>query len=271
MISPQAAMAQGLADSPQGIVREAVANELRSPLVTHHCSYEYHRDIGGTEETRRIIQSSDLLVEKLIRVGNAPVSQDEEQKENQHLWMLLGSARDQEEQRKSQQKAEEHIRALVEAVPDAFRFTEVGFENGSHGEKLLHYSFQPAPDFKPKRADLEVLRAMAGTIIIDEAKRQIVKFEARLFRDVDFGWGVLVHLSKGGNLVFEREAAIRRDCNINFLSVNAYGRILLVKKLEVHWTFDHFQCFRHSLNLASAVAMLTAANISPLDNQTFLK
>jgi hypothetical protein len=99
-------------------------------------------------------------------------------------------------------------------------------------------------------------------MVVDAAKSQILQFNAHLFQDVDFGWGMLVRLKKGGNLFFQRDPAEGNSSNIRELSMNVNGRILLFRKLEIHWTFDHFACFREPVALASAVAMLTSPSIS---------
>lgn len=217
-----------------------------------------------------MIKSNDLVVGKLVRIGNMPVSQDLDKKEDEHLRHILENLHEQEQQRRQQQKFEGHMRALIQAMPEAFHFTQAQTETGPQGQRLIDLKFEPAGDFKPASTELEVLRGLVGTVTIDEAKKQIVRLEAQLFRDVDFGWGILIHLNKGGKLALDREPTDGTACNIRAFSINADGRVLLLKKLQVHWSFDHFACFRHSLSLASAVAMLTAPNFSlHLRNQAF--
>ena len=210
-----------------------------------------------------MIKSSDLLVGKLIRVDDAPIPPDREEKEDQQLRELLANSSEQAERRKQQRRFEDRLRALVQAVPQAFEFTETQTETGPEKHQWVTYAFRPAPDFKPPSIDLEVLRGLAGTMVVDATRNQIVRFNAHLFRDVDFGWGVLVRLKKDGNLFFQRDAAEGNRWNIRELSLNVNGRILLLRKLEIRWTFDHFACFREPVALASAVAMLTAPSISP--------
>jgi hypothetical protein len=255
------------AAGPQQLVRQAVANELASPFFTGNCTYQYHREVSGTEETRFMVKSSELVVGKLLRINGTPLSPDREQSEDRRLRELLDDPQKQERERRQQQRFEHQARALVEALPTAFRYTQMQFETGSHGQSLVHLQFQPAADFKPTTATLELLRAMTGSMVIDEAKKEIVRLEARLFRDVDFGWGVLVHVSKGGTLVLERDPSGQTVSNIRKLSLDVNGRILLVRKLEIHWSFDHFACFANNLSLRSAIAMLTTSNFAQMSRR----
>jgi hypothetical protein len=258
------AAAQSRSQTGPELIRQSIANELASDLVTQNCSYQYDRQVSGKWETRLMVNSRDLLVGKLIRIDNAPIPPDREEKEDRRLRDLLANPAEQAEQRKQQRRFEDRLRALVQAIPQAFEFTETQTEIGPEKHKWVHFSFRPAADFKPPGTDLEILRGLEGTMVVDATKSQILQFNAHLFRDVDFGWGMLVHLKKAGNLFFQRDPAEGNRSNIRELSLNVNGRIFLLRKLEIHWTLDHFACFREPVALASAVAMLTSPSISLL-------
>lgn len=256
--------AQSGTETGPELIRQSVANEVASTFLTQNCSYQFHRQVSGKQETLQMIKSSDLLIGKLVRVDQAPISRDREENEDRHLRELLANSGEQAEQRKQQRRFEERMRVLVEAIPEAFEFTETQTEMGPEKHQLVHFAFRPAANFKPPSMDLEILRGLVGTMIVDATKNQILQFNARLFRDVDFGGGMLVRLKKDGNLFFQRDPGEGNGSNIRELSLNVNGRILLFRKWEIHWTFDHFACFREPIALASAVAMLTSPSISLL-------
>jgi hypothetical protein len=251
------AFAQGSHDT-QDLVRQAVGNEQTTPFLAKECTYQYHRLVSGKHETLQMIKTNDLIVGKIVRIDNAPVSKDEEQKENNELRRLLHDSSAQQQQRKRQQRFDHYIRELIQSLPQAFRYTETDTEVAADGARLIHLTFQPAPDFHPASADLEVMRGLSGVMVIDDQRKRIVKLDAHLFRDVDFGWGLLVQLNKGGNLLLEREPTSPPGANVLALTMNIEGRILLFKKLEIHWSFDHFAWFDRPMDLRSAVTLLTA-------------
>lgn len=255
------AFAQSSPD-PQELVRQAVGNELASPFLPENCTYQYHRQGSGRHETLLMVKSSDLIVGKVVRIDNMPVSKDQEQKENDQLRRLLHDPDLQQQQRKRQQRFDHFTRELVAALPQAFHYTETETEGAADGRHLIHLAFQPAPDFHPATTELELLRAMAGALVIDDQRKRIVRLAAHTFREIDFGWGLLVHLNKGANLLLERETTPRLGSDLSALSVNIEGRILLLKKLDVHWSFDHFASFGRTLDLASAVGLLTAPDLA---------
>ena len=258
------AAAQSRTQTGPELIRQSVANELASDFVTQNCSYQFHRQVSGKWETRLMVNSRDLLVGKLIRIDNAPIPPDREEREDRRLRDVLANSAVQAEQRKQQRRFEDRLRALVRAIPQAFEFTETQTEIGPEKHKWVHFAFRPAADFKPPGTDLEILRGLEGTMVVDATKSQILEFNARLFRDVDLGWGMLIHLKKDGSLFFQRDPAEGNSSNIRELSLNVNGRIFLLRKLEIQWTFDHFACFREPMALASAVAMLTSPSISLL-------
>src|SRR6516225_6127418 len=201
------AAAQSRTQAGPELIRQSVANELASDFVTQNCSYQYHRQVSGKWETWLMVNSRDLLVGKLIRIDNAPIPPDREEKEDRRLRDVLANSAEQAEQRKQQRRFEDRMRALVRAIPQAFEFTETQTEIGPEKHKWVHFAFRPAADFKPPGTDLEILRGLQGTMVVDATKSQILQFNAHLFRDVDFGWGMLVHLKKAGNLFFQRDPA----------------------------------------------------------------
>ena len=255
------AFAQGSHDA-QELVRQAVANEQAVPFLAEPCRYQYHRLVSGKHETLEMIKTSDLIVGKVVRIDNRPISKGEEHKEDDELRRLLHDPSAQQQQRKRQQRFEHYIRELIQSLPQAFRYTETNPEVAADGTRLIHLSFQPAPDFHPASAELEVMRGLSGVMVIDDQRKRIVKLDAHLFRDIDFGWGILVHVNQGGNLLLEREPANQPGADVRALTLNIDGRILLFKKLEIHWSFDQFRWFDRAIDLAAAVNLLTAPDMA---------
>ena len=250
-------LAQKTPAATEELVREAVRTELASPFVTQNCTYEYNRSISGKQERLTMVKSSDLVVGKVVEIGGKPITQGEGEKQNAQLRRLLHDTAEQEQQRKKQQKFEQYTRQLMEALPDAFNYEENQSEVSGAGARLIHLSFQPAPDYHPAATNLEWLRGLAGEMVIDERRKKIVRFDGQLFRDIDFGWGILVHLDRGGKVQLKRATADPASSALQALMLDFDARILLLKRLDVQVEFDHFVCLNRNIDLASAVEMLT--------------
>ena len=245
------------------LVRQAVANELTQPFLAENCTYQYHREVSGKHETLLMVRSNDgLLLGKVVRVDNVPLPEDEARKEDDRLRHLLNDSAAQQQQRRKQQRVEHYIRELIQAMPQAFRYTETKIESSADGGRLIHLAFEPALDYRPPSTELELMRGLSGVMVIHEQKKRIMRLEAHVFREIDFGWGILIQVNQGGSLLLEREPASPPGSDVRVFSLNIDGRILLLKKLNIHWSFDHFARLPRALDLASAVSLLTAPDVA---------
>ena len=99
----------------------------------------------------------------------------------------------------------------------------------------MHLKFTPNPKFDPPNHETAVYVGMQGDMVIDENAMRIAKIDGTLFRDVDFGWGILGRLYKGGKFIIEqRDVGGRWETVRETLQFN--GRILLFKSLTIDST-----------------------------------
>jgi len=80
--------------------------------------------------------------------------------------------------------------------------------------KVEKFTFRPNPNFSPSDLETQVLPAMTGEIWIDAALERVVRLEGHVQHDVDFGWGILGRLDKGGWVVIE-QADVGPDMGID--------------------------------------------------------
>ena len=86
---------------------------------------------------------------------------------------------------------------LLRALPDAFVYRYAGSAETASG-KMEKFDFRPNPDFSPPSLETQILKSMAGEIWIDPAQERVTRLKGWLTRDVNFGWGLLGRLDKGG-------------------------------------------------------------------------
>jgi hypothetical protein len=90
--------------------------------------------------------------------------------------------------------------------------------------------FSPRPDFAPHSLVDKILKAMGGTIWIDEQARQIVRLEARFLDSVKVGGGLLGSVQKGGNVVLEQQFVNNEVWMPSFAEFHLNARVLLLHK-----------------------------------------
>ena len=93
---------------------------------------------------------------------------------------------------------------MLTSLPDAFLYTYAGTQPGPNGDELVHLTFKPNPNFNPPNHETAVYQGMQGDMLIDPKAMRIAKIDGTLFKDVDFGWGILGRLYKGGKFFIEQ-------------------------------------------------------------------
>ncbi len=119
--------------------------------------------------------------------------------------MTLSSSDPGRQRRRKQAEDTDAGRALkvLRALPNAFVYQYVGSGAGPTG-KVEKFTFRPNPNFSPPDLETQILTEMAGEIWIDGTHERVVRLEGHLQQDVDFGWGILGRLNRGGWIVIEQ-------------------------------------------------------------------
>jgi hypothetical protein len=96
---------------------------------------------------------------------------------------------------------------------------------------------------------------MEGDMLIDKQAMRIAKIDGTLFKDVDFGWGILGKLYKGGKFRIVQKDIGGGHWEEVEETLKFFGKILLIKSLTV-WSSETMTDFRPiSPNLTTAQAL----------------
>ena len=200
----------------QALVERALANELNAAQnanfdanndanqdASHPMRYQLRKTSPRVTTTKEILETRDGEVARLIAINDKPLSPAAEANEEARLNALLGDPGKQ--RRRKQAEDDDAGRALkvLRALPSAFLYQDAGPAEGPTG-KVEKFTFRPNPGFDPLYLETEALPAMAGEIWIDPVHLRVARLEAHLQQDVDFGWGILGRLNKGGWIVIEQ-------------------------------------------------------------------
>ncbi|HEY2861490.1 MAG TPA: hypothetical protein VGJ21_23980 [Terracidiphilus sp.] len=181
------------------LVQRALATESKAAEDrSHPMRYQLRKTSPRLTTTKDLIETRDGAVARLLAVNDQPPSPPDLQKDDARLDALL---RDPGKQRHRKQGEDEDTgRALkvLRALPTAFVYQYAGTVEDGSGHAVARFTFTPDPKFSPPDLETEVLTQMTGEIWIDPAQVRVEHLQAKLRQDVDFGWGVLGRLYKGG-------------------------------------------------------------------------
>ncbi len=248
-------------DVPAGeLVRQTVANEVRAANAGGHYMYRLTKVTPSGSETQQIIETREWAIGRMIRRDGRPLTSREQQQEVDRLNKLRRDPRRVKALQETLHHDEQRVRRLMRALPDAFEYEYGGTGTDEAGRSLLRLTFRPNHAYDPPSRDLAVLTGMEGTMLIDATARRLVRVEAALVRDVDFGWGILGRLYRGGEFLLEQRNVGADRWAISTLRLHFKGRVLLLKSINIDSLMrtSDFRRMPDDLTLEQGLARLLA-------------
>jgi hypothetical protein len=96
---------------------------------------------------------------------------------------------------------------------------------------------------------------MQGDMLIDPRAARFAKIDGTLFKDVDFGWGILGRLYQGGKFIIEQKEVGGGHWEMVRQTLQFNGRILLVKPLTISSTETTYDFHPVPANITTAQAL----------------
>jgi hypothetical protein len=212
------------------LVNRALATELRSAQDTQHpMRYRLRKSSPRLASTKEIFETKDGAVARLVSINDRPLSTTDEEKEQVRLNSLLSNPSRQRHRKQAEDEDTARVMKVLRVLPNAFTYRYAGAGVGPTG-KVEKFTFHPNRGFDPPDLETQVLTAMAGEIWIDAAQERVARLEGHLQDDVDFGWGILGRLNKGGWIEIEQDDVGNHQWRVVRFQMVMNGRILLKTK-----------------------------------------
>ena len=185
---------------PAALVRNASWNELHSSGTPSPVRYKLRKQDAKAVTTKEIVETKDGEVARLIAKNDKPLTPAENQAELARLNNLLAHPEIQEHRHKREQEDSGREDELVKLMPNAFLLHISRHGAGTERAPAYRLALKPNPNFIRPTARPRLYHGMEGELWIDQGQQRIVKLDAHLIDDVNFGWGILGKLYKGGSL-----------------------------------------------------------------------
>ena len=223
--------------SPHDLAAEAAANEL---VAMHHkgsyLRYRMETVNERGEQVRDVIESKDGTVARLILKDGKPLTAEQDQAERQRLNDMIASPAGYSKHVRNTESEKSMADKLVPLIADAMINTYTPGQpqsgrNGGAPEIVLDY--MPNPKFVPPNTQAQGLTGLQGRVWIDAKTHYVVRMEGRIFRPVNFGWGMLAHIYPGGKLEMNQTNVGDNRWIFTDFSMELSVRALMVKKLDI--------------------------------------
>ena len=247
---------------PLELVRRAAANEIQAADSHVYYMFKDRDEEKGHSITKEVVQTPQGGLLRTIAINDKPLTPEQRAKDDQKLQKF---ANDPEARRKRKQATKEEDQRdslMLTSLPDAFLYTFAGEQPGPNGSPLVHLTFKPNPKFNPPNHETMVYQGMQGDMLIDPRAGRFAKIDGTLFKDVDFGWGILGRLYQGGKFIIEQKDVGGGHWEMVSQTLQFNGRVLLVKPLTVssaETTYD-FRPVPANITTAQALELLYKSN-----------
>ena len=224
---PQSAAAQQFTDA---MVKRALSHEMNSARDPQHpMRYTPRKASPRLTQTKEIFETRDGNVARLVRLNDQPLTADDAAKEEARLNALLAEPGRQQRRKQSEDADTARAMKVLRVLPQAFLYQFSGVSEGPTG-RTARFAFKPNPKFDPPDLETQVLKSMTGEIWIDTQHERVVRLEGHLDDDVDFGWGILGRLYKGGWVVIEQADVNGGQWRITRFQMKMQGRVVFKNK-----------------------------------------
>jgi hypothetical protein len=241
----QIAAGQQLSMDPVDLVRRATQNEIAHSGATKPPYFMYRDNTQWKDHsvTTLNIETSEGGLSRTIAKNGKALTPDEQAQADEKLKKYAYDSEARRKKRQSNREDDQRANTLMRSLPDAFTYTVLGVSNGPNGHKLVRLKFVAKPDWSAPTRETRVLEGMQGDIVVDETASRIAEINGTLFKDVDFGWGILGRLDKGGRFIIKQSEVGDGKWEQTEETLQFNGKVLMLKPLNI-WSTETLTDFR---------------------------
>ena len=264
---------------PGELVRTAVQNEIKTVNEdTDRFMFRSTKTTPKGSTTKIYVETKEATAGLVVAYNGKPLTPDQRRSEEARVERFLSNPEELRKKRNQEREDEQRTLRIVRAIPDAFLFEYAGEEQASAGigrlgDPLVKLKFRPNPRYEPPSRAEQVLTGMQGFVLVDAVRLRLASIDGTLFRDVNFGWGILGHLDRGGHFLIQQQEIAENRWDISRMSLDFTGKILLVKSLTISSTevFSGFKKVPADLTFAQALDLLKKEETAEAENPTTSK
>ncbi len=248
--------------SPQELVRRTIEKEIKANSDVKFMFRDRKQTAHGTE-TRLVVETQQATAGMVVARNDKCLDPAERQAELDRVRRLVTDPSELAKKSSREKQDAERTTQVLRAFPDAFIYEADGSMPGQSGvgrsgDQLVRLKFHPNPNYVPPGHGEMVLTGLQGYLLIDVNQLRMAKIDGALFRDVDFGWGILGKLRSGGRFVVEQGDEGEGQWEITHMNLDFHGKILMLKSLDIHTdeVFTDFRKVPSNLTFAAGISML---------------
>ena len=238
-------------DNPRALVSKMVDNELNSQREPRYWMYLDSTRKPGKTVLSRIVQTPECWFSWPVSVDGHTPTGAEAHHAREQVEALVNDPSVRKKNRGEIDADGRKSAEMLKMLPDAFLFTMDGREG-----KSIRLKFRPNPKYRPPTSEAKVFHHMEGLLLIDAEQIRLARLSGTLASEVDFGFGILGKLEKGGSFEVAQSEVAPKDWEVSLLDVHITGRALFFHAIgeQQHEVRTQFQSVPSDLSLAEAAS-----------------
>jgi hypothetical protein len=241
----------------QQLVTDVMYNELRDRQCDSYWQYRSFRVSGSQDVVREQVETSDGPIYRMLGDHNRPLDPEERRREDQRLRDLITRPGAMNRVQQDHVKDEERMKKVIEMLPEAFLYE---YEGPAQGDEV-RLSFRPNPAFTPATYEARIMHALGGTLIVNQRLKRMVDMQGSMLDRVDFGYGLLGYIEKGGTFEIKREQVSETRWKTSLVEIHIQGKALLFHNVtkDQREARTDFRPVPHDISLTAAKELLDEA------------
>jgi hypothetical protein len=244
---------------PVALVRHATQNEIAATGQTKPPFFMYKDNTQYKDHsiTTQAIETPDGGLNRTVAKNGKPLTPQEQVEADQKLKSFAYDSEARRKKRQSNRDDDQRSITLMRSLPDAFNYTVTGVSKGPDGHDMVHLAFKAKPGWSAPTHETRVLEGMDGNMVIDQTAGRMAEINGELFKDVDFGWGILGRLFKGGKFIIH-QADVGGKWQETQERLQFNGKVLMVKNLTIdsNETMTDFRPVPSNITTSQALQLL---------------
>jgi hypothetical protein len=214
--------------SANELARRVISNELKFQGDHTNWMYRLEKEQYGKKQVEEIIETKEGSLSRLLSINDRPLTAQQQEEEDKRVQELMTSRSAKRKLQRALDAETLQGRRLFEMLPDAFVFIYSGGDGN-----LAKLSFRPNPNFHPPSLEARVFHDMEGEMWVECKQGRLATFSGQLKQDVNFGFGLLGHLDKGGHFEVRQSEVVPGHWDMTTMSLEMTGKALLFKSIGV--------------------------------------
>lgn len=244
-------------ESAQDLAHDVLYNELHDRERDSHWQYRSECTSANDSYVREQVETDKGPIYRVIERGGAPLDADARVREDERIEEYIHDPAQIARVARAHQEDEDHLSAAMQLLPQAALFAYDGApQNG-----IVRLAFHPNPAFAPSGMEARIVHALSGTLTVDLRQKRLIEMRGVVTERVDFGYGLLGQVAKGGWYVIHRRPVSDEHWKTDLVDVHLEGHLLLLKTLGKiqRETRSDFQPVAPGTTLAEAQQLLNRA------------